>query len=177
MATKRVMMAGGAALALVLVLGACGPSQPAATANAPAPAPVNQIAAATPVAPAPDQPAAPAEKQTAQDVFGDVGVPAPASEQGAHPDRSGATRRARCRIDDQALASCAFTPVLGDGSFDVDMDGYHMRLVISDGEGALFARGEDRNIPIPGVFQRDPADRACWASDEEFATVHRLCAY
>lgn len=163
----------GIAVGLMLMLGACGGSQPAGTNNAAAVAPANQAAAVPTNAQAPKK----AEEQDAapEAAGGDVGVPMEVQE--AHDDRSAPTRRARCKINDEGLESCAFTPVMGDGSFDIETEDRMLRLLVSDGEGALFERIGPRNIPLPGTFERDQEDRACWFSNDEFATVRRLCAY
>lgn len=93
-----------------------------------------------------------------------------------HEDRSGPTRQARCEINDEAPVRCSFTPVLGDGSFDIDTPDRQLRLVIDGNEAAPFERIGARRIPLPGLLRRDPDDRACWITDDPDATLTRVCA-
>ena len=163
----------GALLTLILVLAACNRTQPAAPANGASGASMNQMVAAAPPAPAAAAPKAPG---AAPPVW-EEGQSEEAVAQEPHDDRSGPTRRARCNINEEGMEPCMFTPVMGDGSFDIETADRDIRIVISDGEGAVFERIGARNIPLPGGFQRDGDDPACWATDDPDATVRRVCAY
>jgi len=91
-------------------------------------------------------------------------------------EKKGPTRQARCRINDEPEQPCAFTPVLGDGSFDIEMPDRQLRLIVSGSEAAPFERVGERRIPIVGLLQRDAQDAACWVSDDPDAVLKRVCA-
>jgi len=163
-------------LLLAAALGGCGGPAPAGNDAAPAAA-ANSVAAA----PAQGTPAAAASAAAPSSgrmmPFGEGGAardkqPAAAGS----PDRSGPTRRARCQINDEPEQPCAFTPVFGDGSFDIEMPDRQLRLIVEGEEAAPFELIGERRIPIPGILDRDPADRACWVSGDPDATLARVCA-
>lgn len=91
-------------------------------------------------------------------------------------EKRGPTRQARCRIDDEPERACAFTPVFGDGSFDIEIADRQLRLIISDGEAAPFELIGQRRIPMVGLLQRDPRNPVCWVSDDPDASLKRVCA-
>lgn len=85
----------------------------------------------------------------------------------AADERSGPSRRITCSVGDMRQTTCTFTPLFGDGSFQLDGPGVAVRLIISDGEGSLFeVFGPTRRVAIGGVYTRDPRDRACWVSKD-----------
>jgi hypothetical protein len=91
-------------------------------------------------------------------------------------ERRGPTRQARCRIDDEAERPCAFTPVFGDGSFDIEMPDRQLRLIVNGDEAAPFELIGERRIPIVGLLRRDSQDRACWVAEEPGLGLDRVCA-
>ena len=97
-------------------------------------------------------------------------------EEEEEEERKGPTRRARCQIDDEPERPCDFTPVFGDGSFDIEMPDRQLRLIVSGSEAAPFELIGTRRIPIVGLLQRDPNDPACWVSDDSDAILKRVCA-
>jgi hypothetical protein len=36
-------------------------------------------------------------------------------------DRSGPSRQAKCQVDSEPVQSCRFTPLFGDGSFNIEL--------------------------------------------------------
>ncbi len=81
----------------------------------------------------------------------------------AADERSGASRRITCSVGDMRPTTCTFTPLFGDGSFQLDGPDIAVRLIISDGEGSLFeVFGPTRRVPVGGIYIRNPRDRACW---------------
>lgn len=97
----------------------------------------------------------------------------------AAEDRSGATRDARCRIDDEPVETCRFTPLFGDGSFNIALARDREYRLIVDGErGHLFVVfGPEHRVPLMWGYHRDRADRACWVADEPGHEPERICAY
>jgi hypothetical protein len=95
-----------------------------------------------------------------------------------HEDRSGPTRNAACEINDERAVACSFTPVLNDGSFDIDTPDRQLRVLVSGREAAVYERIGNRRIPLPGTLFRDPGDEACWVVEEgdADAPVTRVCA-
>ncbi|MBX9617372.1 MAG: hypothetical protein K2X25_17405 [Caulobacteraceae bacterium] len=150
-----------------LVLAGCGqgeastdaPSAPAAVAAAPE--------AGVPAA-APDATSAPAALQRAA-----AYTPVPISAE----DQPGRARQIRCQVGTDPETNCTFTPLFGDGSFQLDGPGIAYRMVISDGEGGLFAVfGPEDRVPVGGTYRRDKRDRACWIANEETPAPARICA-
>lgn len=85
----------------------------------------------------------------------------------AADERSGPSRRINCSVGEMHETTCTFTPLFGDGSFQLDGPDIAIRLIISDGEAYLFeVIGPTRRIAIGGVYTRDPHDRACWVSKD-----------
>ena len=98
-------------------------------------------------------------------------TPAPAQSKGqaysvvpVSPDeRSGRSRQIRCSVGQMRETACTFTPLFGDGSFQLDGPGIAMRLLIIEGEGHMFeVFGPTRRVAVGGVYIRNPRDRACW---------------
>lgn len=164
-----VVSARACGLLGLVLLSACN-SPPAAEAPP-------QAAAANSAAPAP----APAPAAAGSEKSGALNASARPQPKGAasleeEQERRGPTRQARCRIDEEPERPCSFTPVFGDGSFDIEMPDRQLRLIVSDGEAAPFELIGQRRIPVVGLLQRDPKDPACWVSDDPDASLKRVCA-
>lgn len=83
----------------------------------------------------------------------------------AADERSGPSREIRCSVGTMAETGCTFTPLFGDGSFQLDGPGIAVRMIIADGEGFLFeVFGPERRTAVNGAYIRNPRDRACWVS-------------
>lgn len=125
-----------------------------------------------------DDSAAPAE-DTAE-----AAPPAPqASSRGYTPvpvsaeDQPGRARQIRCQIGTDPEVGCTFTPLFGDGSFQLDGPDIALRMVITEGEGSLFeVFGPERRVPVGGMYRRDTRDRACWVAEEDTPAPSRICA-
>lgn len=125
-----------------------------------------------------DEAAAPAE-ETAE-----AAAPAPQAGSRSYTpvpvsaeDQPGRARRIRCQIGNDPEVGCTFTPLFGDGSFQLDGPDIALRMVISDGEGSLFeVIGPERRVPIGGLYYRDKRDRACWVSQDDTPAPSRVCA-
>lgn len=164
--------AAAAAAILLTLLAACDRSDGGAERAAPPAANVVAPAEAAAVPP----PADPALNQVAGE--GEAGT---GGEDAAAPDRGdgerrGPSRQARCQIDDEPERSCTFTPVLGDGSFDIEMPERQLRLVVDGDQAVPFELIGARRIPILGLLRRDRDDRACWLGTEEDSQLRRVCA-
>jgi hypothetical protein len=95
----------------------------------------------------------------------------------APSERSGRTRQIRCSVGQMRETNCSFTPLFGDGSFQLDGPDIAYRLIISDGEGFLFAVfSRDERVPVGGAYRRDQRDRACWVAVEDSPAPSRICA-
>ena len=78
-------------------------------------------------------------------------------------ERSGRSRQIRCSVGQMRETTCTFTPLFGDGSFQLDGPDIAVRLLIIEGEGHLFeVFGPTRRVGVGGVYIRNPRDRACW---------------
>lgn len=85
----------------------------------------------------------------------------------APDERSGRSREVRCRVGEMAETRCTFTPLFGDGSFQLDGPGVAVRLIIDNGTGYLFeVFGPDRRTAVGGAYIRNPRDRACWVATD-----------
>lgn len=92
-------------------------------------------------------------------------------------DQPGRARQIRCQVGNDPETGCTFTPLFGDGSFQLDGPDIAYRMVISDGEGGLFAVfGPEDRVPVGGTYRRDKRDRACWIANEETPAPARICA-
>ena len=99
-------------------------------------------------------------------------------------DRSGPSRQARCKIDNEPVRSCRFTPLFGDGSFNIELGPRRqLRLVISEERALLFVGiAPDKQIRTDVVLHRDRRDRACWVADvtrdlRVAGPPNRICVY
>lgn len=163
---------------LSLLLAGCGRSEEGKSGSL-----ANSLDAAAPAA------AAEGDEADEYDADGDeAGNQAEQAPAGAEPasaeaaqakeeeERRGRSRQARCRIGDEPEQPCTFTPVFGDGSFDIEMPDRQLRLIVDGEEAAPFEVIGQRRIPIPGLLRRDPADRACWVAQDADAGLSRVCA-
>ena len=125
-----------------LVLSACGKAEgsvdaPGADAAEPAAADAGQPTAKPAAAP----PAPTSAKPPAQTA---AYTPVPISAE----DNPGRARQIRCQVGSDPETNCTFTPLFGDGSFQLDGPDIAYRMVISDGEGGLFAVfGPEDRVP------------------------------
>jgi hypothetical protein len=86
----------------------------------------------------------------------------------AADERSGPSRQIRCSVGQRDETACTFTPLFGDGSFQLDGPDIAVRLLIIDGEGSLFeVFGPERRVPVGGTYIRNPRDRACWITTSD----------
>jgi len=161
------------AAAFAAALGIAGCSQAKGSVDAPggdaAPTPTTVAApeAATPApAPAPTAPTAP-RAQTASY------TPVPIAAE----DQPGRARQIQCQVGSDPETNRTFTPLFGDGSFQLDGPDIALRMVISDGEGNLFeVFGPERRVAIGGTYRRDSRNRACWIANEDTPAPSRVCA-
>ncbi len=66
-------------------------------------------------------------------------------------ERSGPSRQIGRSVGQMRETACTFTPLFGDGSFQLDGPDIAVRPAISDGEGGLFAvSGPGRRVPVGG---------------------------
>lgn len=92
-------------------------------------------------------------------------------------DQPGRARQIRCQVGSAPETDCTFTPLFGDGSFQLDGPDIALRMVISDGEGGLFeVINPEERVAIGGTYRRDPRDGACWIANEETPAPSRVCA-
>lgn len=106
------------------------------------------------------------------------GDPAAPTEAVASEDRSGPSRPARCRIGDGAVQPCTFTPLFGDGSFDIELADRELRVVVRGQQGTAFeVFGPERRVRMEWHYRRDPSDPACWVADLPNSEPSRICAY
>jgi hypothetical protein len=86
-------------------------------------------------------------------------------------------KSATCFVTGVGNYACTFTPIGGDGSFRITARGRDTYMLTLNGDDTAYAflqiRGRGRNIALPGVYVRDYADRACWASSDP---AFRICA-
>jgi hypothetical protein len=96
----------------------------------------------------------------------------------APEDRSGPSRQARCRIGDGPMQPCRFTPLFGDGSFNIELPDGEYRMIVEGDRGDAFAVfGPEKRVPLLWSYRRDPADGACWVSESPDSEPSRICAY
>lgn len=159
-----------AALSAGLLVAGCSRTEPAAE-------PSGSLAANSSAAANPTSEGAPAAAAGPG-----MNLPAPVAKvetktaAGQEAERRGPARQARCQIDREAERPCTFTPVFGDGSFDIEMPDRQLRLIVDGDEAAPFELIGERRIPIVGLLRRDPQDRACWVADEPGLGLERVCA-
>ena len=53
-------------------------------------------------------------------------------------ERSGRSRQIQCSVGRMTQTTCTFTPLFGDGSFQLDGPDIAVRLIIDGSEGSLF---------------------------------------
>lgn len=134
-----------------------------------------------------DAPGADAAEPTAASAEGPAAPPArtaPATQRAAYTpmpisaeDNPGRARQIRCQVGTDPETNCTFTPLFGDGSFQLDGPDIAYRMVISDGEGGLFAVfGPEDRVPVGGTYRRDARDRACWIANESTPAPSPICA-
>ena len=81
----------------------------------------------------------------------------------APDERSGRSREIQCSVGQMAETTCTFTPLFGDGSFQLDGPDIAVRLIIDGAEGNLFeVFSATHRVPVGGTYIRNPRDRACW---------------
>lgn len=83
-------------------------------------------------------------------------------------DRSGSSRQARCKIDNDSLVPCRFTPLFRDGSFNIELPkGRELRIVVDGERGWLFIpMSPEQRVRILTGYHRAKVDRACWVTDD-----------
>jgi hypothetical protein len=99
-------------------------------------------------------------------------------------DRSGPSRHVKCQLDNGPAQPCRFTPLFGDGSFNIELEkGRELRIVVDGERGWLFVPvSPEQRIRILNGYHRDEVDRACWVADgvrdEALAgPPNRICVY
>jgi len=99
----------------------------------------------------------------------------------ARVDRSGPSRIATCQIDRGPQSRCVFTPLFGDGSFQVDLDGTDARSlrVVLDGHKARAFEvfGPAKFVAMLWTYHRDPTRPACWITDTKDVETQSICAF
>lgn len=182
----RALILTTAACAAALALTGC--NQSAASEDAPA-ADAVEKAAPEKVAPASDV----AKPPAATDASADAAAPAPGKTASAPPpppsgqaytpiavlreDNPGRARQIRCQVGSGRETDCTFTPLFGDGSFQLDGPDIALRMIITEGEGSLFAViSPEERVPIGSFYRRDSRDRACWVQVEPTSAPSRVCA-
>lgn len=84
---------------------------------------------------------------------------------------------ASCFTTDDGRYDCDFRALDKAGSFTISAPGKPTYTLEVDSPGVAFGYadfGTGRNVPLPGTFRREEADRACWRNDE---TSVRVCAW
>lgn len=181
----RALILTTAVWAATLALTGC--DQSAASEDAPT-ADAAEKAAPEKVAPASAVAKPPAATDASADAAAVPGKaasapPAPSSGQAYTPiavlreDNPGRARQIRCQVGSGRETDCTFTPLFGDGSFQLDGPDIALRMIISEGEGSLFAViSPEERVPIGSFYRRDSRDRACWVQVEPTSAPSRVCA-
>lgn len=168
----RMMILAAACMAALAITG-CSQAESsvdAPTADASGTAPTKASAPEPTAKPAVAPPAPTSAKPAAQTA---AYTPVPISAE----DNPGRARQIRCQVGTDPETSCTFTPLFGDGSFQLDGPDIAYRMVISDGEGGLFAVfGPEDRVPVGGTYRRDARDRACWIANESTPAPSPICA-
>lgn len=83
---------------------------------------------------------------------------------------------AECFTTDDGQYACDFRLVEYNGSFAISAPGKPTYTLIMDAPGYAygFVNFGDRNIALPGPYERETADPACWLNIE---TGTRICAW
>lgn len=93
-------------------------------------------------------------------------------------DRSGPSRRATCRIDDGPARRCIFTPLFGDGGFQIDLPDRALRVVVAGERARVFeVFGPEKRVQVAATFRRDAVRRACWVSGRGDSDPRSICAF
>jgi len=99
----------------------------------------------------------------------------------AQEDRSGRSRTATCQMDHGPKSQCVFTPLFGDGSFQIDLDGTDARSlrVVLDGDRAHVFEvfGPTKRVALLWTYYRDPTRPACWITDTKDVEPQSICAF
>jgi len=83
---------------------------------------------------------------------------------------------ASCFTTDDGHYDCDFQSLDRDGSFSISAPGYptYSLWIDSPGFAAGFVELGGRNVSLPGLYERQDDDAACWGNPE---TDTRLCAW
>lgn len=102
-----------------------------------------------------------------------------APDEVAPEDRSGPSRQARCKIDDGPARRCRFTPLFGDGSFNIEVGrDQEWRIVVDGHLGHLFeVAGPTKRAPVWGNYRRDAVKHACWLRTGSGDGPRSICVY
>lgn len=89
---------------------------------------------------------------------------------------SAAAKPARCFTSDDGQYACIFKSVDNDGSFEISAKGYptYILSMSEPGKAWGFLNMGDRKVSLPGLFEREAQDRACWRNTD---TDVRICAW
>jgi hypothetical protein len=93
-------------------------------------------------------------------------------------DRSGPTRQAQCQVGNEAVRACRFTPILGHGSFDIELLNRELRVIVRGEQGFVFeVFGPTRRVLLSSGYHRDTVHPACWLSNDAESDPGRICVY
>ena len=83
---------------------------------------------------------------------------------------------ARCFATDDGHYPCDFKGLDRQGSFEISARGYptYTLWVERPGFASGFVNFGDRNVALPGMYERASDDPACWSNSE---TGTRICAW
>lgn len=89
---------------------------------------------------------------------------------------SASAKPARCFTTDDGHFPCNFKGLDRQGSFEVAAPGFptYTLWVEQPGVASGFVNFGDRNVALPGIYQRENADRACWSNS---GTQTRICVW
>lgn len=89
---------------------------------------------------------------------------------------SAMAKPARCFTTDDGHFPCEFKGLDRQGSFEVKAEGFptYTLWVEQPGIASAFVNFGDRNVALPGPYEREAADRACWSNNQ---TRTRLCVW
>jgi hypothetical protein len=85
-------------------------------------------------------------------------------------------KSAHCFTTDDGEYDCEFVATDKTGSFEVSAPGKptYSLIIEEEGVGSGFANFGDRNVALPGSYNRSDEDAACWVNDE---TEAKLCVW
>jgi hypothetical protein len=99
----------------------------------------------------------------------------------APENRSGRSRIVTCQIDHGPKSRCVFTPLFGDGSFQIDLDGDDPRslmVALDGGKARVFeVFGPIKQVELRWPYRRDPTRPACWITDTKDVEPQSICAF